>query len=98
MLSKTRISDQEMSRVFSQALKCDGLIENADTAVLFFDLDHLFERIHHLNVVFPTGTLHTVAVKANPLTAVLKKIHQLGAGPEAASIPELIVRTNGTMN
>jgi diaminopimelate decarboxylase len=89
MLSKTRISDQDMSQVFQQALKQKGLIENADTAAIFIDLDFLSERIQHLKSVFPPGTLHTVAVKANPLAAVLKKINHWGAGLEAASLPEL---------
>jgi diaminopimelate decarboxylase len=46
-------------------------------------------RISHLIDVFPKSALHAIAVKANPLTAILKKIKALDIGLEVASFPEL---------
>ena len=66
-----------------------GLIREDDTLVMFHDLTLLRERIHHLVSLFPSGTLHAVAMKANPLTRILEFFRPLGAGAEAASLVEL---------
>ena len=60
-----------------------------DTALLFYDLSLMSQRIDRIRELFPSDSLHTVAVKANPLTAVLTRIRDLGIGLEVASLPEL---------
>ena len=83
------IPDEKISKVFSQALQEDNLVTKSDTALIFYDLSYLDERIIDLVSLFPKTTLHAIAIKANPLVKILKQIQKLGAGLEAASLPEL---------
>ena len=78
-----------MSRAFSQGLSDKTLVSPDDTAVVFYDLDFLTDRIIDLQKLFPPTTLHAIAVKANPLANILTKINALGVGAEVASLPEL---------
>lgn len=86
---RSNLSTLEMSTAFNLALAYKNLITEEDTAVIFYDLNFLKERIADLQNLFPPNTLHAVAVKANPLTKTLKKLNELGVGLEAASLPEL---------
>jgi diaminopimelate decarboxylase len=86
---KSNLSEEEMSWTFSQALSNKNLVGPDDTAVVFYDLDFLTDRINDLQKLFPPNTLHALAVKANPLTNILTKINALGVGSEVASLPEL---------
>jgi len=79
---------ESIGSAFRQAL-LTGLIREEDTLVMFHDLSFLRERINHLHSVFPAGTLHAVAMKANPLLKILEFIRPLGAGAEVASLAEL---------
>ncbi|MFA5972129.1 MAG: hypothetical protein WC780_07250 [Lentimicrobiaceae bacterium] len=86
---KSNLSKKEMSAVFSNALKDRTLINPDDTAVIFYNLSSLEERINGIKNIFPQTTLHAIAVKANPLTKILTQIKTLGIGAEVASLPEL---------
>ena len=88
-LIKSSLSKEEMSKAFGFALSQPDLITTEDTAVIFYDLDFLDDRIEKLKSLFPETTLHALAVKANPLTKILAHIIQLGVGLEVASLPEL---------
>jgi diaminopimelate decarboxylase len=83
------LSASAMSKVLELALASKDLINAEDTAIIFYDLDLIKERIMELQKLFPPATLHAVAIKANPLTGILKKVLATGAGLEAASLPEL---------
>ncbi len=85
----SRIPDERISKVFSQALQEHGLIDEDDTAIVFYDLSYLEERINNLIELFPKSALHAIAVKANPLIKILGKIKELGVGLESATLPEL---------
>jgi diaminopimelate decarboxylase len=85
----SRLTGESISIIFRRALEENNLISDGDTAIIFYDLSYLTERINNLISLFPETTLHAIAVKANPLVNVLKKIKKLGIGLEAASIPEL---------
>jgi len=52
-------------------------------------LDGLRAGLRELEDAFPRGTLHAIAVKANPLAAVLSEVSRAGFGAECASIGEL---------
>ncbi len=84
----SRLTAEMMSEVFGRALR-EGLIRQEDTSVIFYDLSCLEERIAEIIRVFPRDTLHAVAIKANPLTQILRLVTKQGAGLEAASLPEL---------
>ncbi len=86
---KSSLSGQEMSKVFTNALAENGLLNADDTALVFYDLEFLSARIKDLQNQFPPETIHSIAVKANPLTNILSKIKVLGVGAEVASLPEL---------
>src|SRR5438128_7409279 len=86
---KSNLSKEEMSNAFGNALRRRNLIIPEDTAVVFYDLDFLNERIANLKALFPENTLHAIAVKANPLTKILIKMKAMGVGLEVASLPEL---------
>jgi len=70
------------------ALKA-GLFRNSDTAVILYDLGRLEQNFTTIRQAFPPGTLHAVAVKANPLPPLLAFLAGLGAGAEVASLPEI---------
>ena len=78
-----------MSSLFSIALKDETVIGPDDTAVLFYNLSSIEERINGIKKIFPQTALHAIAVKANPLTKILSKINATGVGAEVASLPEL---------
>jgi diaminopimelate decarboxylase len=78
----------EMSRVVRRALRT-GVLTREDSAAVFHDLARLRARAREAVRVFPTLTLHAVAVKANPLLPLLSLLHDFGMGAEAASFPEL---------
>lgn len=58
-------------------------------AALFYDLDYANGRLGQLRTAFPEGTLHALAVKACPLTALLRRAGDDGFGAEASSAAEL---------
>ncbi|MCX6252050.1 MAG: diaminopimelate decarboxylase [Bacteroidetes bacterium] len=87
---KTNLSNQSIERVFKAAL-AKGLIHREDTAMIFNDLTFLKERILHLKSVFPSHTLHGIAMKANPLISILALCKPLDMGVEVASKGELFI-------
>lgn len=82
------ITSDEISKVYQKS-KNLGLIDEDDTAVSFYSLDMLHNRLQHLQSVFPENTRHAVAIKTNSAKFLLKEISNLGFGLEAASLEEL---------
>lgn len=66
-----------------------NLLDNRDTAFLYFDLDRLGQRLRTLAEAFPPATQHAVAIKTNPQKEVLRFILAQGFSLEAASAEEL---------
>ncbi len=83
-----RIPVDVAAEVFRRA-RASGMLSLLDTAVIFHDLGRLSDRIALLRQLFPESALHTLAVKANPLVAVLRHAVKSGAGLEAASMEEV---------
>lgn len=79
---------EDVARVLSCA-RAAGAWHDGARAGLFHDLNRLQSRIGELQHAFPDGSLHAVAVKANPLVELLKTIVATGAGLEAASWEEV---------
>ncbi|MCA9026447.1 MAG: hypothetical protein KDA86_14670 [Planctomycetaceae bacterium] len=65
-----------------------GLLSDRTRSLLVHDLDRMRSRIAILQEVFPSHTLHALAIKANPLVEILREAVNVGAGLEAASIEE----------
>jgi len=86
---RSRLADEQISAALAKALQRQNLIAAEDTAVIFYDLSFLEERVRELIAAFPATTLHAIAIKANPLQKILRLIKTLGVGAEAASLPEL---------
>lgn len=86
---KPNLSNEEMSSAFKKALKNKTVTHPDDTAIVFYNLSSIQERIIDLQNLFPPNTLHAIAVKANPLTKILSGIKTMGVGAEVASLPEL---------
>lgn len=59
-----------------------------DTAAIVAHLPRLKERLGHLSASMP-GMQHSIAIKTNPQTELLRTIVSLGYGLEAASIEEV---------
>jgi diaminopimelate decarboxylase len=59
------------------------------SALILHDLDALSGRIRHLRECFPPRTLHALAIKANPVVALLRHAVECGMGLEAASLEEV---------
>lgn len=74
-----------------QSALFQGLIRNEDTAVIFYDLAFLEARIRNLASCFPENTLHSLAIKANPLARVMEFVRAVvpNTGVEAASVGEV---------
>ena len=85
---RTRPSDEVIGRIAAHA-RTHGVLDTDDTAAIFHDLDLLEARLDELVAAFPHGTLHTIAIKANPLIGVLRVIAEHGCGLEAASYEEV---------
>jgi diaminopimelate decarboxylase len=64
-------------------------ISEASPIAFLFDLDAFDRALAELQAAFPLGTLHALAVKANPAGAILRRAVAAGAGLEAASAGEL---------
>lgn len=80
---------EQIAKILSVAIKKNGLISQSDSAVIFYDLSLICKKIDELKKYFPPNTLHTAAIKANPLFNILRFIRKSGIGAEAASFPEL---------
>ena len=79
----SRIPDERVSAVLSRALQKSDLIDEEDTALIFYDLSYLKKRITDLVGLFPGSTLHAIAIKANPLAKILRIIRELDVGAES---------------
>ncbi len=77
-----------VDEILSAALRRELLDASRPWAV-FFDRERLNRRFERLQAAFPEGSLHAVAIKANPLGAVLRELVDAGAGLEAASFGEV---------
>jgi diaminopimelate decarboxylase len=87
MSMRKNLPATEIAEIFRSAV-ARGLTEGHDL-IMFHDLDFLRERFDYLRECFPPQTLHAVAMKANPLTKLLRLLQGLGAATEAASMGEL---------
>jgi diaminopimelate decarboxylase len=83
----TRLTLESIRKTLRTAMS-RGLLADHD-AVIFYDFDGLGRRLGLLQGLFPPSTLHAVAAKANPLLAVARRLRNLGAGMEVASLAEL---------
>ncbi len=83
-----RISVHGAAAVFRDSIAA-GYLREVDSALLFHDLSKMEQRWRTLAACFPAHALHAVAIKANPLLEVLRRLVALGAGLEAASIEEV---------
>ena len=84
-----RLTDEKIAKTFRAALARPDLVSVDDTALVFYDLSFLEERIVDLVRLFPDSTLHAIALKANPLGRILEFMRQFDVGLEAATLPEL---------
>jgi len=85
---RNNISDEHIQKTLQKALK-QNFISADDTACIFYDLTFLEERLNNLIRIFPENTLHAIAVKANPLIAILHFLKEKNFGLEVATLPEL---------
>lgn len=87
-MTPPRLAPEAMSSVLQRAIAA-GYLTDAEPALVLHDLGCLRERLAALRASFPEGTLHAVAVKANPLLEVLRFLVGMGAGLETASAEEV---------
>jgi diaminopimelate decarboxylase len=83
-----RLSVEAMSATLSRAI-AEGATGNSGDAVIFYNLSRLDDMLSSVRTSFPPHAFHTVAVKANPVVEVLRRIQRAGYGAEVASIGEL---------
>lgn len=81
---------QWAARALRLALR-QGVAGEEDPALVFYDLNGLEDAYRGLEGLFAPHTLHALAVKAAPLPGLLAHLTALGAGLEAASLPELFL-------
>lgn len=78
----------KVSRSVRAALEQKLLGVDAPAAIIH-DLPQMRERLGRIAKGFPAGTLHAIAIKANPVVGVMRELVAAGAGLEAASIEEV---------
>jgi diaminopimelate decarboxylase len=90
MMKRANLSKTDIGHAFRAALQ-KGMMRGEDTAALFYDLDFLDTRLKYLSDCFPHGTLHGMAIKANPLAKILLSVKDVVPfmGVEAASFGEV---------
>jgi diaminopimelate decarboxylase len=67
-------------------------LSSNDTAIIFYRIDHLRDRLNTLKNSFGNfEVLHTAAIKTNPQSEVLSAVVKSGFGLEAASFEEVII-------
>lgn len=71
-------------------VKKSNLLDIEDNAFVLYDFDILFNRIEIVKNAFGDTFSHTVAIKSNPLSKVLKAISKKHFGLECASFEEVI--------
>ena len=84
-----RLAPQDISSVLRRAVLRSDIVTEEDTALFFYDLSALENRIGRLREQFPHDTLHAIAVKACPLPTILSMMGLLDVGAETATLPEL---------
>ena len=72
-----------------QSALASKIIDKNLSSVGIMDFDGLKSTVNSAKDAFPENFIHTFAVKANPLVAVLKQLRLLGMGAEVASSGEL---------
>ena len=82
-----RPTPEEISLTLQRAVLA-GVFDAEDDSVLFYDLARFQARLDEVRAAFPAGTLHTLAVKANPTVALLRMAASAGLGVEVASSGE----------
>ena len=83
-----RLQSDDISPWLIQALS-EGLLDDAEPSVIFHDLVDLRARVQEIHRAFPDGTLHAIAIKANPVLEILRTVVEAGSGLEAASMEEV---------
>ena len=84
-----RLSESACARIAQAVVSQEGL--EARPAVLVHDLSMMEGKFDALAEAFPEPALHAVAVKANPVVEILRRLVARGAGLECASIEEVEV-------
>jgi diaminopimelate decarboxylase len=82
------IKPTEYAKYYKIAMS-KGFIQPEDTAMVFYDYSILKNRLEIVKNHLPADSLHTVAIKANPLVNILKYISEQNLGLEAASTGEV---------
>lgn len=87
---EVRIPLEDVSAVMQAALG-HGIISGSNASAVFYDMDRLARRCVEACQAFGDHSLNAIAIKANPLPAVLRFARDAHPrmGAEAASLPEL---------
>lgn len=87
---QSTLSQEEIGKTICNLLG-KGFMRDDDSALIMYDLSFLEQRLNRLVSAFPPGTLHGLAIKANPLLRIMEWARGLhpGIGVEAASIGEV---------
>src|SRR6056297_4273882 len=76
---------ESISHSFNECINHRLINPEKDTTIIFYDYDVVKEKTQELMDSFPKSTLHTSAIKANPLVKILEQVKALGLGAEVAS-------------
>jgi len=85
---KSNLAFDDIEHTLQRAIAY-GWLREEDSAIMFYNLSYLEERIRYLKLLFPATALHGLAVKANPLIRIMEVTKKLGMGVEAASMGEV---------
>ena len=84
-------SDAEHYREYFHRAQEMGLVDERDSAVIFYDLSVLARQAGRVSAAFDQTSVHAVAIKTNPLMCVLQEVAKLGHYGETASFEEMAI-------
>lgn len=85
---RERVSGERIGAAVEAAI-ATGWVDPDEPATIFHDLDLLRARLAELHGAFPSRSVHTIAIKANPVIEILRFVVEQGCGLEAASYEEV---------
>jgi diaminopimelate decarboxylase len=82
------VTEDRIQNVLGAAVRA-GIFEGEPPLAVFYDLERFRAGLRAARDAFPVGTLHALAVKANPVGPLLALARDMGFGAECASAVEV---------
>eukprot|EP00735_Rhodelphis_limneticus_P011793 TRINITY_DN493_c0_g1::TRINITY_DN493_c0_g1_i1::g.2607::m.2607 TRINITY_DN493_c0_g1::TRINITY_DN493_c0_g1_i1::g.2607 ORF type:complete len:445 (+),score=76.11,sp/Q9X1K5/DCDA_THEMA/30.71/1e-39,Orn_Arg_deC_N/PF02784.11/6.7e-40,Orn_DAP_Arg_deC/PF00278.17/3.4e-12 TRINITY_DN493_c0_g1_i1:52-1335(+) len=85
-MEKTAV-DMKIEQVLQYSIK-KSLLDDSNPVAVFYDMTFFEENLNALKDAFSSNFFHAIALKANPLAAMVRALGSKGFGAECASMSE----------